>query len=53
MGYERLKFSVECLLSRHNSEKDKEHDALWAELRLKVEDIVNEPKYEEIQALMW
>lgn len=43
--------SISATVSRHNSEKDVEHDALWADLSDRVRSIVEEPKYESIIAM--
>lgn len=39
-------------VSRHNSTRDDEHDALVEELRHRLTEIVEEPKYREILAMV-
>jgi hypothetical protein len=48
VGYERKEFVVMGHVSRHNSEKDERHDALWDEVVKKLEAIIDDPKYSEI-----
>jgi hypothetical protein len=48
MGYDSRELRITASVSRHNSDKDDEHDALWADLCARVEAIVNEPQYEPI-----
>lgn len=49
MGYENISITVWCSLSRHNSPKDEEHNALWEDFKKRVEDLMNDPKYSDIQ----
>ena len=51
MGYEHVEFKVVGSVSRHNSEKDKKHDELWQEVIKRVEEIMEDPKYSEIQLM--
>jgi hypothetical protein len=51
MGYEHVEFKIVASVSRHNSDKDKKHDELWAEVIKRVEEIMNDPKYDEIQVM--
>lgn len=53
MGRESVELKVVASVSRHNSPKDDEHDALWAELHDRIQAIVEEPKYEPIIAMMF
>lgn len=48
MGTQQVKLEVYGSVSRHNSDKDRQHDSLWEELRHRVEMIVREHRYEEI-----
>lgn len=48
MGYELVDFKVIASLSRHNSDKDKEHDRLWEDATKRIEEIINDPKYKPI-----
>lgn len=41
---------VHASVSRHNSEQDVTDDALVEELRERIQQIVDEPKYKEINA---
>ena len=49
MGYDSQSITVWCSLSRHNSDRDEEHDALWEEFKDQVEKLINDSKYSEIQ----
>lgn len=53
MGYDSRELKVSATVSRHNSPRDDEHDALWDELQARIEAIINEPKYEPIGASAW
>lgn len=53
MGYDRCELTVSATVSRHNSPRDDEHDALWDELRARVEAVVSDPKYTPIGASTW
>lgn len=53
MGYDSRELRVSAAVSRHNSPRDDEHDALWDELRAKIEAIVSDPKYVPIMASTW
>lgn len=48
MGFELATWRVSATLSRHNSARDDEHDALWADMIARLQAIINEPKYEPI-----
>jgi hypothetical protein len=48
VGYDSKAFRVWATVSRHNSERDAAHDALWAEVRARVREIVAEPRYGQI-----
>ena len=48
MGYDYKEYTVCAHVSRHNSPKDEEHDALWAEMIERIKKIVNDPKYQPI-----
>lgn len=56
MGYDQATHEVHIYarLSRHNDERDDEHDALWAELCQRVDaavdEIVGEEKFRAIDA---
>lgn len=52
MGYDTRSITVMASVSRHNSPKDDEHDALWEELQKRVGEIVEDPRYQDI-APMW
>lgn len=49
MGYTLEELTVNVRLSRHNSLKDEEHNALWDDLRRRVIEITDEPKYADIE----
>jgi len=53
MGYKAEALRVVVSLSNHNSEKDKEHEELWKDLIKRVEEIVEDPKYSPIQAMVF
>jgi hypothetical protein len=48
MGYTRFEGHFSASLSRHNSSKDERHDALWLDFVTKVEALVKNKKYDEI-----
>lgn len=48
MGYEIATAQWDARLSRHNSEKDKEHDQLWEKFIREVDEIVAKSEYREI-----
>lgn len=50
MGYDQESITVTAYVSRHNSPRDDEHDALWGELRDRIRAIVSEDEYEVIRA---
>jgi hypothetical protein len=52
MGYDSRRIEITASVSRHNSENDALHDALWEDLGTRVSAIVNEPQYEEILAMI-
>lgn len=49
VSYQVESVEVSVLLSRHNSERDEEHNALWAELREKITSLASDPRYAAIQ----
>jgi hypothetical protein len=51
MGFERVTFVITATLSRHNSDKDERHDKLWDEVTKRIEEIINDPKYTEINLM--
>jgi hypothetical protein len=51
MGFERVEFVVAANLSRHNSDRDDRHDKLWDEVTKRIEEIINDPKYIEINLM--
>jgi hypothetical protein len=48
MGYERVQGRFSALLSRHNSARDREDDALWNEFVQRVRELAGEDKYKAI-----
>lgn len=50
MGYEHMQLRVIASVSRHNSLRDAEHDALWDDLCARVQAIVKDPIYRAILA---
>jgi hypothetical protein len=48
MGNELVSGKFVAVLSRHNSDKDIRHDALWQDFITKIKQIANNPKYIEI-----
>jgi len=49
MGYDTRQFEVRAFVSRHNDERDDEHDALWDELCERIRQLANEPRYAPIE----
>lgn len=53
-GYDIVSVAeVNAQVSRHNDPRDREHDRLVAELRSEIRAIVEQPKYEPINAEAW
>lgn len=52
MSNEGVAFTVIGTVSRHNSPKDAEHDELWADLKRRVDAIVDEDQYAKIHAML-
>lgn len=50
MGFQRDDIKVTVRLSRHNSDRDDEHDALREELKARIQEILAEERYAEIDA---
>lgn len=48
MGYDIYTLQISARLSRHNDERDIEHNALWEELKEEIETLVE--GYQEIDA---
>jgi hypothetical protein len=48
MGWEGLEWSISVTLDAHAGEKEKEHDALWRELDIRLTEVAREPRYAEI-----
>jgi hypothetical protein len=51
MGRDCVEFRVTATVSRHNSDRDREDDALWEELRERVRMICMEHRYESISPM--
>lgn len=51
MGYDQRKLMIVARVSRHNDERDEEHDRLWEKLREEVETLCERPEYQEIDAM--
>lgn len=49
MGYESVSITVMAALSRHNSEQDREDNVDWEHLVNRIQEIVEEDIYSEIQ----
>jgi len=47
---DRESIEVVVILTRNNSDRDEQDDALWTELKQKVQDLVYAPRYEQIRA---
>jgi hypothetical protein len=48
MGYDAVDVKIYACLSRHNSPKDAEHDALWEEVKKIIQCMVDDPRYRPI-----
>jgi hypothetical protein len=48
MGYEQMSLVISATVSRHNSDRDKRHDELWQEVKDRIDEIIEDPKYAEI-----
>lgn len=49
MGYDIVDYRITASVSRHNSDQDEEHDALWEEVKKRIQEIIDDPKYAPIQ----
>lgn len=52
MGREGKSITVIATVSRHNSEQDDIDNYNWDDLVSRIENIVNEPRYERICAMV-
>ena len=48
MGWNTVGLRVSASLSNHNSEQDKQDEALWNELRDRIGELCADPKYSAI-----
>jgi hypothetical protein len=48
MGYDSRSVSFTAMVSRHNSERDREHDALWEDFCRRAREIADEEQYRAI-----
>lgn len=48
MGNIQHRATVTVLLSAHNSERDEQHEALWAELQARIKAACEDPAYDDI-----
>lgn len=48
MGADITRLVYQARVSRHNSPRDAEDDALWADFCARVQAIADEPQYERI-----
>ena len=53
MGYEQARIEIVASVSRHNSDRDVEHNRLWTDLATRVRAIVDEPQFQAIIVDMW
>lgn len=52
MGYETMRREIFASVSRHNSERDREHDELWEDACRRIQEVIQDPKYIPI-GLWW
>ncbi len=45
MGRETQSTTIRASVSRHNSEQDEIDDALWEEIRNRIDVLIREPRY--------
>lgn len=48
MGWEGDRWEVSVTLDAHGGEKEKEHEALWRELKIRLSELVKDPQYSGI-----
>jgi hypothetical protein len=48
MGWEGDNWGVSVTLDAHAGEKEKEHEALWRELQIRLGELVRDARYSEI-----
>ena len=49
MGYDQRRIEVVLDVSRHNDERDQRDDALAEELRARIRELVESPRYEVLR----
>lgn len=53
MGYSTVGLQVSGSVSRHNSERDKQDDALWEELHDRIVALCSDPRYEQVSPMVF
>lgn len=53
MGREMTSLRITATLSSHNSEQDDITEALWEDLRARVDEITRDPKYASIGPMVF
>lgn len=48
MGYDQVQGSIVGRVSRHNSERDDDDNALWNEMTDRLRTVLADPKYNEV-----
>lgn len=48
MGYDSRRISFVAMVSRHNSQRDHDHDALWEAFCAEVREIADQPRFRDI-----
>lgn len=49
MGYDRIELGITARVSRHGSERDTLHDELWARAKARLDEVLDDPEFEEIE----
>ncbi len=48
MGYNAVRLEVTARLSSHNDERDERDEQLWEKFRRQVQELSEDPEYQEI-----
>lgn len=51
MGYEQKDVRVMAVVSRHNSPRDAEDAALWAEMVSRLREVCDDPRYARLNVM--
>jgi hypothetical protein len=52
MGWDLYELRIHATVDKHGGERQEEQEALWDELREKLEELLKDPKWEPIGAAL-